>query len=317
MSLLKNAISSLRLGLDDFNSNNDKRLLSAVRNLHAGILLLFKEKLLSLSPSGSSEVLIKQNIIPQKDNDGNIVFVGTGKKTVDTHQIKKRFDGLGISTDWKRFEKINKLRNNIEHYYSDLQRDTIRGLISDTFIIIRDFISDELHEDPIIVLGNDYWNTLLSVSEVFEKEKSDCIDKIEEIEWKSNCLEDSLHELKCDNCGSNLLMPKNKSYEHIEDIELICRSCGEAEEAEEFIERALNDYFSYDNYIAIKDGGELELVQCPHCCKESYIVSEENCAWCGETCEHTCQRCGSKILPEELNESSFCGYCLHMMNKDD
>jgi hypothetical protein len=37
MSLLDNAITSLHLGLEDYSSGKDSRLLSAVRNLHAGI----------------------------------------------------------------------------------------------------------------------------------------------------------------------------------------------------------------------------------------------------------------------------------------
>ena len=34
-------------------------------------------------------------------------------------------------------------------------------------------------------------------------------------------------------------------------------------------------------------------------------------------CEHTCHRCGSEIIPEEINDSSFCGYCSYTMSKDD
>jgi len=314
--LLKNAISSIKIGLDDYNSDDDQRLLSSVRNLHAGILLLYKEALLSLSPNDSNEVLIKKEIIPKRDINGNIIFIGDGKNTVDTSQIRKRFKNLGINTDWKRFEKINEIRNNIEHYYSKLQRDTIKDVISNTFIIIRNFIQYELQKDPMTALGIDCWNTLLSVSEVFEKEKSDCRSKIEQIDWKSDCLNGAISELNCNSCGSPLLMPVS-SESHIEDIRLICRSCGETESSDKVIERGLANFFSYEQYLAMTDGNDIPLIQCPYCCAEAYIVEENKCAWCGESCEHTCQRCGCEILPQELNESSFCSYCLHIMNKDD
>lgn len=56
-------------------------LLSAVRNIHAGILLLYKEALRRLSPQGSQEVLIKAKVIPKRSKNGEIQFVGSGRKT--------------------------------------------------------------------------------------------------------------------------------------------------------------------------------------------------------------------------------------------
>lgn len=59
MSILQNAIDSIALGIEDYNSSDSRRLISCTRNLFAGILLLFKHKLAILSPPGSDEVLIK------------------------------------------------------------------------------------------------------------------------------------------------------------------------------------------------------------------------------------------------------------------
>ena len=55
---------------------------------------------------------------------------------------------------------------------------------------------------------------------------------------------------------------------------------------------------------------------CPECGAEAYIMEDECCALCGESAEHTCGRCGCSIPPEELG-TSLCGYCDHMMSKDD
>src|SRR5437879_4668648 len=102
MKLLDNAIESIQVGVEDYQSGTRPRLLSAVRNIHAGILLLYKEALRRQSPAGSRDALMLARIVPSKDSNGNIVFIGEGKKTADTQQIRERFETLGIKTDWKR-----------------------------------------------------------------------------------------------------------------------------------------------------------------------------------------------------------------------
>lgn len=129
MSILNNTIDSIALGLEDFELEDRKRLISCTRNLFAGILLLFKYKLSILSPNGSDEVLIKQRILPQVDPNGQLSWFGQGKKTVDVQQIKERFESLGIKTHWDRIKKINDFRNDIEHYHSSLSKDGIRAYL--------------------------------------------------------------------------------------------------------------------------------------------------------------------------------------------
>lgn len=185
MSLLNNAVISIHLGLEDFSSTQKGRMISAIRNLHAGILLLYKEKLSRLSPPGSEEVLIKSRNEFRQVPGGGLISVGVGKKTVDVTQIKERFAALGIQTDWKRFGKVSDLRNEIEHYFTNVSRGAMEGAISDTFLIIRDFIHSELGESPQELLGDAVWTKLLSVSEVFEKERSLCQEALSSIDWES------------------------------------------------------------------------------------------------------------------------------------
>ena len=111
MTLLDNAITSIRVALEDFSSTQNERMISAIRNLHAGVILLYKEKLRRLSPPNTNDALVKQKVVLQKTSGGGLISVGAGKKTVDVSQIQERFASLGIQTDWKRFEKINSLRN--------------------------------------------------------------------------------------------------------------------------------------------------------------------------------------------------------------
>jgi hypothetical protein len=49
-TILKNAVQSIQIGLEDYRDTDARRLLSAVRNFQAGILLLCKEQLRRLSP---------------------------------------------------------------------------------------------------------------------------------------------------------------------------------------------------------------------------------------------------------------------------
>jgi hypothetical protein len=52
-SLFDNAIQSIQIGIEDYEHNDPKRALSAVRNFYAGTLLLAKEVLVRKAPKAS------------------------------------------------------------------------------------------------------------------------------------------------------------------------------------------------------------------------------------------------------------------------
>src|SRR6266404_660376 len=161
MDLLTNAIESIQVGVEDYQSGTRPRLLSAVRNIHAGVLLLFKEALRRESPPDTNDVLMMARMLPLRDARG-IVFVGDGTKTVDVGQIQERLEGIGYkyATDWKRLRRINAVRNDVEHRYPTVDQKALQGLISDSFIVIRDFIKEQLYEDPVALLGQETWQTM-------------------------------------------------------------------------------------------------------------------------------------------------------------
>ncbi|MFD3266155.1 hypothetical protein [Phenylobacterium ferrooxidans] len=80
MSLLANAVGAIQIAIEDFDSPDDRRVHAAIRNLHAGILLLCKVKLQRMSPPGSDEVLLKQGVEPHQTPNGDIIWHGTGRK---------------------------------------------------------------------------------------------------------------------------------------------------------------------------------------------------------------------------------------------
>lgn len=87
-TILANAVQSIQIGIEDYQSSDSRRVLSAVRNVTARMLLLFKEKLRELSPADSDEVLIKQKIQPELDANVAVIFKGYGKKTVDVCKLQ-------------------------------------------------------------------------------------------------------------------------------------------------------------------------------------------------------------------------------------
>jgi len=315
MSILKNAIDSIAIGLEDYQSPDERRIVSSTRNIFAGILLLFKHKLCELSPPDTDEALIKQRVLPEMDATGAVQWIGKGKKTVDVQNIKERFESLDISVDWKRLERINKYRNDIEHYYSSLNAQSVQRLISDSFIIIRDFISEHLKEDPKEVLGDEAWSVLIEVNEVHEKEKEECCAALETLDYFSDEILNAFEIYSCAECGSGLIMPQERNADAIE-VAFECKSCGKTLPYEDIVKPAISNYYSHEVYLSHTDGGDSPITDCPEC-DGIYLYNEGVCSSCGHVAEHECQRCGSKIMPEELYAEPFCGYCAHVMSKDD
>lgn len=103
-SLLENAVVSIQLGLEDFASEDERRVVSAARNLYAGVLLLCKEVLRQLSPPDSNDLLIRTKKKAVRDADGNVRLVGDGKKTIDRAEIEETFKQLQLGVDLSNLE---------------------------------------------------------------------------------------------------------------------------------------------------------------------------------------------------------------------
>ncbi|WP_175850115.1 hypothetical protein [Burkholderia cepacia] len=317
-TILKNAVQSIQIGVEDFQSTDPRRVLSATRNIIAGLLLLFKEKLRMLSPKDSHEVLIKQKILPQQGSNGSVVFTGEGKKTVDVQQIKERFESLGIVVDMATFDKISKIRNNIEHYLVTESPSAIKELVADSFLIIRDFVTKELGFEPVDLLGVHTWNALLETSAVMEKERAECKAAIEEIDWGSDLMHQVSAALTCLSCESSLLKPVDPEVDSVLELELKCTVCGEEFELVDMLEKALAEHFAYESYTSFTDGGDPPIGTCWECGRETYVFAEKECLACSATPEFdTCAVCNASLGPDEQEFNGICGYHYHQMMKDD
>lgn len=184
MSIFENAIQAIETGVEDFKQGTAPRLKSSVRNVHAGILLLFKHKLKQMSPSGSDEALLKQRILPVLQ-DGIVVFKGDGKKTVDLHTLQQRFKSLNVEVDWKAFDSISSIRNEIEHYYTAANLTVIKEALAKSFAIASRFASTELDVDLRDHLSEAAWEQLIEIKEFFEEERQRCRESLGDFESRS------------------------------------------------------------------------------------------------------------------------------------
>ena len=90
MDLVRNAVESIQVGIEDDTVGIAARLRSCVRSIHSGILLLFKERLRQSSPPGTNELLLKARYKPVRRDDGTVVLIADGRRTVDVQQLKER-----------------------------------------------------------------------------------------------------------------------------------------------------------------------------------------------------------------------------------
>jgi hypothetical protein len=317
-TILTNAVASVQIGVEDYLSDDPRRVLSAVRNISAGILLLFKERLLELSPPDSNEVLIKKQIHPKRAPSGALVFVGIGKNTVDVHQIRERFASLGITADWKRVDGVVNIRNNVEHYCTTEPTARLKELLADSFIVMRDFITTELKREPLELLGEATWQTLLDVATVYTKEQEECEEAKAQIDWGITGIEQVAQYLRCEHCGSELLKPINPEEEVTAAINFQCAACGETSSFEDIAESAAEECFGAEMYIAMTDGGDPPLVDCFECGKTTFLLEDELCIVCGATPHHrNCAVCGESLSVEEQDYDGLCSYHHWQAMKDE
>jgi predicted RNA-binding Zn-ribbon protein involved in translation (DUF1610 family) len=189
-------------------------------------------------------------------------------------------------------------------------------LIADSFLLIRDFVKIHLNKDPLSLFGSSTWEILLSVAEVYTKERKECLIHIESIDWKYPALKDSIIDFRCDKCGSGLIGIECHSTDRWL-TNFNCRSCGNSWDFEKIVELSIQEHFWTENYLSVKDGGNPSIIICPECGLNTYILEENVCVVCEESVERECQRCNMSIPIEEIDGSGYCGYCSHMMQKDN
>lgn len=163
------------------------------------------------------------------------------------------------------------------------------------------------------MLGKESWEVLLEAKEVFARERERCEEQLASMDWGSDVLLDAMLNTNCTSCSSSLVVPSGSERE--DGIE--CRICEEQQDFEDAAEQALERAYSWESYVAQHDGGDPPLAECPTCGRSTYLWEENTCLRCGDSFERKCARCCGDIPPSEFAGSSLCGYCDHVMSKDD
>ncbi len=312
-SLFKNAIDLIECGIEDYRlgEKNQIRYKTALRNLYSGLLLIFKEKLHSIDNN-----LIYQRLEPSLNEDNKITWQRTGNQTLNTQQIQSRFKSLDInflkpnSQSDKDFKQIKRVRNDIEHKYTELQSDKIVELIFRIFELIGDFMESELKLNIEDQISEDAYETIRGVQKEYKAQLERCKRSWQHLDTESEKIKNT--ELYCPNCSSNLI-------EFDKQSNCACRFCNEKLDRENFLEKFIEKHFYWEHYYSVKEGGEEPVGSCPNCGKDTFIVDEKKCAVCGLYLEDlTCQYCGDEMPVCELGgDNGYCSYCNQVRMKDD
>jgi hypothetical protein len=317
-TLFDNAIQSIQLGIEDYQANDPKRALSAVGNFYAGVLLLAKETLVRAVPNANADDIIGANYRPMPDNKGGVQYRQVGYRTIDFDEIGKRFKDFRLQIDQTALRELNRVRNDIEHNYSAATPAAVRDAIGKAFPVAADLFR-LAKEDPGTVLGES-WSVMLDVKALYDKELAECRSTFSKVDWRLASLSEA--SPICPDCKSLLVEQLNSSNTDHQSAHAKCRACGTKITAEELIVETLATHFEYENYVAVKDGGESLLHHCPECGLEAYVMlDEENaCAFCEfSLAGEACARCGEGLTPDNVSadNNGLCSYCDYVMSKDD
>jgi hypothetical protein len=314
--LFQNAIDSLQLGIEDYQANDPKRALSAVRNFYAGTLLLAKEVLVRAAPNARPEDILGARYKPVADGSGGAKYEAVAHNTIDFAQVGERFRDFGLRIDHGALQDLNRIRNDIEHLYTNAAHKTVREAIAKAFPVVAHLFR-LAGEQPYTVLG-DCWQVMLDVRAVYEKELEACRRTFEAVDWNSTSMAEAA--LVCPECKSHLVEQKDASNTDHESANASCRACGASIEAEKLVEAALDAHFAMEAHIAVKDGGDPPLYTCPECALETYLIwnEEHGCVWCGFALAD-CLICSTGLTPDTVSfdDHTLCSHCENMMSKDD
>lgn len=318
MSLFENALHSIQIGVEDLASKDGRRIISAVRNIQAGTLLLCKEKLRRMSPDG--DCLLRQKLDPVLDPGGAVTLKGSGKKTVDVQGIKERFSSLGISFSWTYVDRATQIRNDMEHMFYRGGEALAREALSDAFISIRDLLSVVLEEEPVGALGTECWQSLLENNRLFQQEMASCRATLQAIRWKTEGGRTASQKFTCPDCGSKLIKQLDDDNAEQESAAFMCSACGEEPDIIPLMVAGIDDAYGAEAHIAAKDGGEPPVGSCPKCGEETYVFVEGGCALCGFDMpdDAQCVVCDEPLTLEDYEGGSgLCGYHRWVVDKDD
>lgn len=315
--IYENAIASITLGISDYQSNEEARHISAVRNFYSGVLLLGKQCLLNETPKADPMKVLASQFVPIPNGDGGVDYKPKGQRTVDLLGLRARFGEFDIRWPPGNINSLQKIRNEFEHYHSPAPKEAIRQALADCFPIVQGFF-ETLGENPAEALGC-AWEVMLKEEKFFAQQKAECDQSFATMHWHVDLL--NTNQIQCSVCGSSLICQTDPQNDDPGSIDGRCRACGATHSAEQTVQIIVSGEFGADNYIAAMEGRGGTIHDCPECGLNTYVTHDvfNTCFFCEYTVEGDCVRCGEKlsILNKSVSTSILCDYCDHMSSKDD
>lgn len=315
-SIFGNAVQSIQIGIEDYQSNDSRRTISAVRNFYAGVLLLAKYVLVKRFPLSSQEEILSAKYRPVPDGKGGVTIKPYKEQTIDFNTLADRFKDFGLSINRDQLTDLNRIRNDIEHKFTTQNKDSVREAIAKAFPVVSQLFN-QLGENPAKIL-EETWNTMLEVKNLYESELLSCQESFNLIDWNSGLLK-SLKRF-CPSCGSELIAQKHPENTDFQCADSDCRVCGAEISPEDLFGHSIEKRYEGAILSAMMDGDSSPLNICPECGVNAYVTDEDytGCLWCGETLQH-CSVCEADLTPNNVSwdNNNLCSYCAHKLFKDD
>lgn len=145
--LIKNAKDALAVGFEDYCKHKDdpKRIKSSLRNIYAGIELLLKSYINTLSPKESNNYFLQEGTDYQITEERVVVFGISGSKTISSNKFKTIIKRHEKNEEQKKhlleiltsIEMIKSIRNDLEHSYNEHPIQVIKFSIFDSYECIK------------------------------------------------------------------------------------------------------------------------------------------------------------------------------------
>lgn len=319
-ALFENAVASIRMGIEDYQSQDAFRDISAVRNYYAGVLLLAKEALVQCFPLEDPDVILAARVRPVAKGE-RLVMEAEGTATVDFANIGRRLKDFGVQIDVGRLEELRRIRNDIEHKYSTAKPKVIKRAIAKGFPLIAELFR-VLNKGPAVNL-EEAWTAMLATTELYEAELARARTTLSPIHWHSRVV--GRAKFECPECSSELVIQEDPSNTSQDAAHLACEACGTMIlDTATFFETLVDRELGADCYIRAKETGEDGPVyDCPSCNRATFIEEEWTCANCGYGLPDVtgrCEACGTNIPVSDLladPDRLLCSYHEYLAQKDD
>lgn len=314
--LYVNARDAIDMGITDYSSSYPSRVASGVRNFYSGVLLLAKYVLAMKAPNADIMTVLGKNFEPVLGKDGDVEMIQKGHRTIDFEEIGRRFKKFGIEIDRTGLTELNRVRTDLEHFYTSEDPEAIREILAKAFPLAISFfhLAGKVPRDEL----GESWDIMIEIQEVYQQELAKCRLSFKDVEWTSRTLANSPYN--CTKCHSDLVIQDDPNWTKSHDANVRCLACGSQIDPQEAMERALELHFEHESYIAATEGLEGPIGMCPECALDTYIMTEDEvgCANCGLVLED-CGRCHVGLTPSNVgyDQYALCSYCAHLMNKDD